>query len=441
VNTIERAMDVYPVQPAVGRIDKSEYISRQFAEAERTRLWPRVWQVACREEELPSFGSFVTYDILDESVIIVRTAEDTIKAYNNACLHRGRRLTEGCGRTSRLVCRFHGWKWNLDGTLREIVDAHNWQPPLQDSELHLREFKVATWGGFVFVNLSGAPEPFESFIDPIPAYLDCLEFDRMRFRWYVTLDIEANWKTAIEAFTESYHVVQTHSQLAPFYDDRSTSHARGKHAQLMFPSDYVPGFRAGGTKGDARQMVLEYVRQQAEDIQSIFTDRDYQAASRVLTEVPPEATYMEAMEKAIGFMAEAAIAVGAGFPAATAEQFFNAGFDWTLFPNMVCVFSATSAIWFRSRPRPDNDPDHCLFDMWSLERMPLKTAPPIVRQHYPDWREFKGMPVFLIDDFKNIPMVHRGMKTQGFQGPRLNPVQESAITNLHRVLHEYVDRR
>lgn len=439
MNTIERAVDASATGAPIQQIDKSDYLSSEAAAAEKARLWPRIWQLACREEELPGPGSFVTYDILDESVIIIRSSDDTIRAFNNACLHRGRRLTEGCGRTSRLVCRFHGWKWNLDGTLKEIIDRHNWQGALCDADFRLREYKVGTWGGFVFVNFSDTPEPLERYLEPIPSYLDCIEFEKMRFRWYVTLEIEANWKTAIEAFTESYHVVQTHSQLAPFYDDRSSSHARGKHAQLMFPADYVPGFRAGGTKGDARKMVMEYVRQQAEDIQSIYTDRDYQAASRVLTEVGPEATYLEAMEKAIGFMAEAAVAVGAGFPAATAEQFFNAGFDWTFFPNVVTVFSATSAIWFRARPRPDNDPDSCLFDMWSLERMPAGCAPPIVRQYYKDWREFKGMPVFLIDDFKNIPMVHRGMKTRGFTGPRVNPVQETAVSNLHRVLHEYID--
>jgi phenylpropionate dioxygenase-like ring-hydroxylating dioxygenase large terminal subunit len=440
VNNIERAMAPAASVSAVPSISKRDYISRDFAEAERNRLWPNVWQLACREEEIPDQGSFVTYDNLDESVIITRMADNSIKAFNNACLHRGRKLAEGCGRVARFICRFHGWKWNIDGSPSEIIDRHNWSGQLCDKDFHLREFRVGTWGGFVFINMSDRGESLEEFLDPIPSYLNCLEFDKMRFRWYVTLEIDANWKTTIEAFTESYHVVQTHSQLAPYYDDRSTSHVRGKHAQLMFPADYTPGFRAGGTKGDPRELVMEYVRQQAEDIQSIYTDRDYQAASRVLTEVGPDATYMETMEKAIGFMAEAAIATGAGFPAATPEQFFNAGFDWTLFPNVVTVLSATSALWFRARPSLDNNPDRCIFDMWSLERMPAGAAPPIVRQHYTDWRKFDRMPVFLIDDFKNIPMVHRGMKTQGFAGPQTNPVQELAISNLHRVLHEYIDK-
>src|ERR1700728_2603783 len=79
------------------RIPKDEYCSREFAELERKYVWPRVWQVACRQEELPNVGSYVTYDILDDSIIVVRTSSTEIKAYNNACLHRGRRLTTDCG--------------------------------------------------------------------------------------------------------------------------------------------------------------------------------------------------------------------------------------------------------------------------------------------------------------------------------------------------------
>src|SRR5690606_22342621 len=68
------------------------FVSEAYAELERERLWPRVWQVACRLEELPSVGSFVTYDIAGDSVIVVRTSDSELKAYHNVCPHRGRRL-------------------------------------------------------------------------------------------------------------------------------------------------------------------------------------------------------------------------------------------------------------------------------------------------------------------------------------------------------------
>ncbi len=87
-------------QPAIEApvlISTEAYLSEDYARAERDALWRKVWQLACRVEEIPNIGDYVTYDILDDSIIIVRTAADTICAYHNGCQHRGRRLTEGCG--------------------------------------------------------------------------------------------------------------------------------------------------------------------------------------------------------------------------------------------------------------------------------------------------------------------------------------------------------
>src|SRR5689334_6959777 len=78
-------------------VPKERYTSRTFADAEMERLWPRVWQVACREEELPQPGDFVEYLIGDQSVLVVRTASGDVAAYFNTCLHRGTRLAAGHG--------------------------------------------------------------------------------------------------------------------------------------------------------------------------------------------------------------------------------------------------------------------------------------------------------------------------------------------------------
>src|SRR5580698_7610293 len=111
-----------PQEPLDPFIPASHYTSRAHAELENERLWPRVWQVACREEDIPQVGDFYTYDIVDDSIIVVRTSPDEIKAFHNACSHRGRRLTAGCGHTTRFHCRFHGWQFGLDGKPRHVVD-------------------------------------------------------------------------------------------------------------------------------------------------------------------------------------------------------------------------------------------------------------------------------------------------------------------------------
>lgn len=97
-------------------VPKDAYIDPSYVKQEGERLWPKVWQVACREEELKEIGEYITYNIAHESIIVVRTTGG-IRAHHNVCQHRGRRLTEGCGKTNSFMCRYHGWRWNLDGSL------------------------------------------------------------------------------------------------------------------------------------------------------------------------------------------------------------------------------------------------------------------------------------------------------------------------------------
>lgn len=422
-------------------IPKEAYFSREFAELERELLWPKVWHLVCREEEVPNVGSFYTYDILDDSIIVMRTAPDTLKAFNNACLHRGRRLTQGCGRTNRLTCRFHGWKWNIDGTNHEVVDRDDWAGRLDDVNLDLPEFAIGTWGGFVFINMDPDCEPLDSYLKPMPAYLDAMEIDKQRVRWHITVEVEANWKTCQEAFAEAYHVATTHPQFEPLIDSRSFTVAHGRHSQLRFlpPDQQVVGYHRPqqGAHGDGRELAMQFMRMQVHDIQAIFSDRDLQAASRVL-QLPEGTPYEVAMFKAGEYIREAAIAGGAGHPTMTMEQFMEAGFDWLIFPNIINVISQTGGLWYRALPSPDNNPDRCIFEMIALERMTPGSEPKVVKKHYKNWQDCDILPVFLIDDFINIPEVHRGLKTRGFQGARTNPIQEGMISNFHRVLHEYI---
>ena len=97
------------------RIPKQRYYDPEFYAAEAELLWPKVWQMACRLEELPNPGDFVEYEILDQSIIVVRTNADHVRAYHNSCRHRGMKLVEGQGSRRSFVCPFHGWCWDLDG--------------------------------------------------------------------------------------------------------------------------------------------------------------------------------------------------------------------------------------------------------------------------------------------------------------------------------------
>ena len=109
-----------------GDIPFARYHDPAFYEAEMERLWPNVWQWACREEHIPAPGDRHVYDIGRHSVLVVRGEDSRIRAFINSCPHRGMKFArEGSrGGVRRAIrCPFHGMSWNLDGSLRELASA------------------------------------------------------------------------------------------------------------------------------------------------------------------------------------------------------------------------------------------------------------------------------------------------------------------------------
>ena len=103
------------------------YISEDYVRAERDKLWRKVWLQVGRLEDLPEVGSYLNFDILDDSIVVVRTAADKVKAYHNVCPHRGRRLVDtpsgqrnAHGKKKMFICAYHGWRFNLDGANTHI---------------------------------------------------------------------------------------------------------------------------------------------------------------------------------------------------------------------------------------------------------------------------------------------------------------------------------
>ena len=105
--------------PAV-HVPIERYVSQEFHDLEVEKVWKKVWQFACREEQIPEPGDHEVYRISDLSVLIVRGEDQKIRAFHNSCLHRGRALKDEAGRSAEIRCPFHGWAWSLDGSLAEI---------------------------------------------------------------------------------------------------------------------------------------------------------------------------------------------------------------------------------------------------------------------------------------------------------------------------------
>ena len=429
---------------AVPKISYERYVSREYVQLEKERLWPHVWQIACREEEIPNPGDYVTYDVADSSIVVVRTRSGEIKAHHNVCLHRARRLVSGCGKANLFACAYHGWKYDLDGQNIGVHDEQDWGGALKRQDLRLKPVRAASWGGFVWVDMRPDGESLLEFLETVPEMLGPFEYEKMRYRWYVTLHIPCNWKVALEAFIEGYHVASTHPQLLPQGgDDRTVSQAQGKHANFGYPYQAetpagLPSPRLNlPPPKDARLGVVRYFEIMEETLKAVTTERDYLAARKIMQTLPEDVDPFTAVGAALELGRQAAEAEGIGWPeGATAEHAAKAGADWHIFPNCATLPYFDGALWYRSRPFGD-DPDKCVFDVWSLVRYAPGQEPPLERKLF---TELDGEPVgpFLGQDLANMGEVQKGLKTRAFAEGLPNPVQEAAVINFQRNLDRYV---
>ncbi len=207
-------------------IPYDRYTSPAFFQREMEKLWPRVWQWACREEHLLNVGDYLTYDVGPHSVILVKSGPDEIKGYVNACLHRGTqfRASDSRGVAPILRCPFHGWSWSLDGQLKDIPCRWDF-PHVTDEAYRLPEVKVERWGGFVFINMDPEAGPLADHLGVLPDHLkDGWDLGARYTVLHIEKELDTNWKAAQEAFLEAYHVFATHTQALPTASDANAQY-------------------------------------------------------------------------------------------------------------------------------------------------------------------------------------------------------------------------
>ena len=204
------------------------FLSREYLAAEKTHLWPKVWQMVERLEDLPDVGDWLTYNVADESIILVRVGEGdyagAFRAFHNVCPHRGRQLVSvpdgvhsvrGKGR-KHFICGFHGWTFDTQGNNTYILDPQDWQNRLTAEMTCLSQVKVGVWGGYVYINMDPACEPLAQYMGRAGEILSHFELAKMRYKWRQRAIYPCDWKTAIEAFLEPDHVAGTHTQLLAY---------------------------------------------------------------------------------------------------------------------------------------------------------------------------------------------------------------------------------
>ncbi|MGO9512677.1 MAG: aromatic ring-hydroxylating oxygenase subunit alpha [Steroidobacteraceae bacterium] len=429
-------------------IPAQRYYDARFYALECERLWPRVWQMACRLEEIPNPGDFVVYDILDQSVIIARVDEKTVRAYHNACRHRGVQLVRDRGHCAGvLTCPFHGWQFGLDGKCRTVYSTHLFERELlRPDDLRLRECRLELWGGCAFINFDDQAPPLRASIEPFATMHDAWHVESLRTEWWLAARLPVNWKLAMEAFMEGYHVMTTHPQLLTGPPDPLAFAYREMPPDvspmtrfLTVPTQEMP------TEVGSREFIemnIHFMRVLNEGMAGMTHRKDIEVAETLReAPLPPDITgatmewrrklndavveFHKAKHMDIGELNEVD---AKGY--ATAVNF--------CFPHYFLLPTYGSASSYRIRPL---GPEECLFELWSLTRFPEGEAPPPIKTPTPmQWNDSRWPPI-PTQDFSNLPRQQRGLHTKGFEYMRLSNQVEGLISNYQRLIDGYLAGR
>lgn len=405
------------------RVTIDRYVSQEFHDLEAERLWKHVWQMACRLEHIPEVGDHLVYDICDQSFIITRTGNDTVKAFHNSCLHRGTTLADGEGHAAFFKCPFHGFAWNLDGSFRGMPAPWDF-PHVADKDFCLPEAQVATWDGFVMINPDPDAQPFDAYAGALDEHFTPYPLDDRYVAHHTYQVVDANWKTTQEAFLEGYHVSTTHEHTLRFANDFDCKYdVFGENVSrlvqpLALPATHLIGQVPEGELAGIIQKMLprEDRRPVPDDVvaRPWLAERFRESLTRQWRVDLSDASEAEMLDSI---------------------QYF-------LFPNFAPWGGYALPIVYRFRPW-NNDPNKSLMEMWLLHPIPedgvFETATPHWLEPGESWTHapgFESLGMVIDQDMENLPKVQKGLRAASHEHIVLSDYQEIRLRHFHRRLDE-----
>ena len=248
--------------PALPDIPGGRYTDPRFFELEKQHIWRKAWLLAAHTDEVPEPGCFRLWENAGQPVIIVHADGGDINAFYNTCSHRGAPVvTEVSGKRPRLTCKYHGWSYSHDGDLLAIRDAEDFRG-LDFSCRGLTKIRCERFGNLIFVNFDDEAPTLLQWLGPIADEWQEFQFDKCRLAGRHIFDLNCNWKIAMEANTEVYHVKSIHPKtVAVTLDDRrnvNTLYPNG-HGRMIAPTKKgAEGLRAAAN-ADSNIRLIETV--------------------------------------------------------------------------------------------------------------------------------------------------------------------------------------
>lgn len=204
---ISQLIDAHPASTA---LEQAFYTDAEIYARDVEEIYLKSWLYAGHVSEIPAVGDWFLFELAGESVVIVRSDTDEISALINVCRHRGSKIClQASGRARKLVCSYHGWAYELDGRLR---NAAHMGADFDPAGIALKKIHVEILEGMIHINFAAQPASFE----PVrQALVDCLRpyrLDNAKVACRQTYSIDANWKLAVENYTECYHCAPAHPE-------------------------------------------------------------------------------------------------------------------------------------------------------------------------------------------------------------------------------------
>ncbi|MEX2207185.1 MAG: aromatic ring-hydroxylating dioxygenase subunit alpha [Myxococcota bacterium] len=228
----ESARDAFPSEfPSRIDVPASRYVDPLFLELEKTHVFAKCWLFVAHVDQLPDAGDYLVLDALERMghpLFLVRGSDGEIRAFYNACRHRGGPLVDAPSGSAdkRLVCKYHAWTYDFEGRLVGFPEAKNFPHDAKDDCPALKQVCCDTWGPFVFVRLSERGPTLREHLEPIASELDSLFGENavgVHFAAQKQLDVACNWKAPGDGNVETYHVPFVHrNSAAALLDEKRT---------------------------------------------------------------------------------------------------------------------------------------------------------------------------------------------------------------------------
>jgi phenylpropionate dioxygenase-like ring-hydroxylating dioxygenase large terminal subunit len=417
-------------------IPAARFTDPAFARRELDALWPRTWQVACRAEELPSVGDYLEYTIGWDSIIVIH-GDCGIRAFHNSCRHRSMRLVEGagCAANGTFRCPFHGWAYNLDGdctfvSLREEFGTDG----MSKDDLRLRPVPVGERWGFVFVNLDPDAGPLEEHLAPME-HLDHIGLENQRLYSYRWTELPCNWRVALDAFLEAYHVPSTHPQLVS--DSGLMEYSTAEHGHSFYNSTFqseeaMASDRRDVSLRDEAELFIETIDMLVDQLDGFVGTTESVIVNGLRKKPIPPGSSAKA-EFARAWIAHAEHAAYPLPKTPLAQRRYANSF---VFPNIFMLVNMTGTMIYRARPNGE-DPNSCIWDVLVTRFFTPGHEPCVPREFVPAadtdrWR------LVLSQDYSNLARLTVGLRSRASRGFKLNQRQEMGLMNMEREIDRYI---